>query len=335
MRRCEDCKILHNDDVRFCPNCGKSIKPSESVNADVRTLIVSSKAHLLHQHFNDALDDANKAMKVEPGNPAIASLLASIYEETGKLDEAAVWYRAALDIDPSNAMDLARLELVNQRISIRSGNSVSKPSDKRVKAVVSVCGALLLLVIALAIIFPISSRRGADKSDSSHINSAPPEIRINKDYNPQSDNRQQASTQTAPSDKSLSSQGLRTAGESAIRAGLAESQNIQAFGANINDVIADPRQSVATITFSLPASASLTKNTVILAAATIAQAAFAAHEEVKIVTARCVITPTGASTQIAFIGDVSRESINNLGASPNAEKLEALFVNSWWNPQIR
>jgi len=128
---------------------------------------------------------------------------------------------------------------------------------------------------------------------------------------------------------------LRTPGEFAIRTALAEAQPAVLGGARVDDVIADPRQGIAVVTFSVPGGAALTKERILSAATGVARVAFAANAEVKFVTARCLLTTgVAAGNQIAFVGDTARQSVDTLGDNPTAERQAAAFANQWWNPRF-
>ncbi len=127
---------------------------------------------------------------------------------------------------------------------------------------------------------------------------------------------------------------MRTPAESEIGNALRKSGAVQALGVKVDDVIADPRHSVVTVTFSMPAGANLTRESIIRGAAAIVKTAFDAHSAVNNVTARCVIS-SDMGTQIAFIGDASRSSIQGLPDNPTIEQMEQIFNNPWWNPNIK
>ena len=116
---------------------------------------------------------------------------------------------------------------------------------------------------------------------------------------------------------------------------MGDSESVRASGARVDDVIADPRQGLATVTFSLAASGPMTRARLIGAAGEIARAVFAANAEVRYVTARCVVSPGGAATtQIGFVGDVTRAAMDALGEKPTEAQLEGVFTSNWWNPAI-
>ena len=341
MRKCEDCDIILEDDVRYCPNCGKCVDISSAQSNDIELLLENSRASLALQKWDDALADAAEAMRIDPSNAESVTLIAEIYEEQGKLDESAIWYKTAIKLDPSNSNNIARLGLLNQRRALDSSVSANpqKQQDKGVKFVLAICGALVILIVVLAFILSSTSKRNAqEKIREITSTSSVPQTKLDQDSGLQNGTNNTGNTQSGTNSSSTTNKpDPHTAGELAIKQGLTDSKNLQTSGITINDVIADPRQSLAIVTYTIQANASLNKNSVLITSAAIAQTAFASHEEIKFVTVRCIISSgsSSSSTQIAFVGDISRDAVNTLGQNPNQEKLQSSFSNSWWNPQIK
>ena len=102
--------------------------------------------------------------------------------------------------------------------------------------------------------------------------------------------------------------GVRTYGESQIKAEL---QGVRENGMRVDDAVVDPRQGVLIVTFSVaPEYAS--RNAIIAGAGALARAVFKSNREVNFVTARCLIsTSDPATTQLAFVGDVARASLDS------------------------
>jgi hypothetical protein len=243
-----------------------------------------------------------------------------------------------VELDPSSAAYKARLQRVNEHTVPGVGHA----GNARLlgKPVWVWIAALGLVAVALSIVL-ISINRGpkrlpatARPRTAAHTMQPPA---------PKTHGSPMAGAPLAgkPEGSSLvggqvaGSAGLRTPAESAIRAAVAEAQSAAPGGARVDDVIADPRQGVATVTFSVPGGPALTRGRIAAVAVGVARAAFAANAEVKFVTARCLIT-TGAAAgnQIAFVGDIARQSVEALGRNPTAERLAAAFANQWWNPQL-
>lgn len=338
MRKCEDCKLVLDDDVRFCPNCGAGVaaeqRARQPMSPEVGVLLTSANLHRINREWDDALADASQALQMDPNNAEVASLLASVYEGRGDLDEAAVWYKIAVEFRPDNAAYRAKLDRIDELIVRRSGGRRAGP---RKRAWAWAGGAALVAVVLIAVILAMLGGRRAPESvvgKPDQARNETPRARITSPVAPAGATRpaqpRLAGGQTGGSTE------LRTAAELAIRRSAGEVEAVQSYGARVDDVIADPRQGVVVATFSIPGGGTLSRDRILLAAAGIARAALAANSEVKYVTARCLIsTGAPAGAQIAFVGDTARASIEALPDSPTREQLEALFANQWWNPQIR
>ena len=61
------------------------------------------------------MTDATAALEIDPNNAEVASLLAAIYEQRGNLDEAAVWYRIALELGPNYTVTSQKGYIIQQR----------------------------------------------------------------------------------------------------------------------------------------------------------------------------------------------------------------------------
>lgn len=341
MRKCEDCRIILDDQVRFCPSCGKRVDSAEPADPEGRVglaaLLTSANLHRVRQEWDAAIADATEALRLAPGDPEVASLLASIYEQRGNLDEAAVWYKIALDIDPRNAANQARLQRVSEAIvsMAREGSSHRTNSDNRTWMLVAAGIVIVALVVALFALALRGPRREPSR----------PAVSVERPSGP-APIRQPASTpgsrttRTSPQASVTEAEGrqtgssLRTAAEDAIRTAAGGAQAVQGSGARVDDVIADPRSGTVVATFSMPATGALTRDNIMAAAFAVSRAAFAHNPAVQSVTARCVVSTGRPGAQIAFVGDIARAAFEALGENPAPQSIQSAFTNGWWNPQI-
>lgn len=347
MHSCEDCKIILESDVKHCPKCGKEVgtnpAPAQSPEPimDVPKLIAAANLHKFRSEWNEALAAATDALRLEPRNPEITLTLGSIYEEHGMLDEALVWYQMTLELDPGSPQGKAGRDRVGMLQSARRKAAAAvPPRNARTKLYAYGIGAAALLIIIVLVISLAarSSRPGSSKapSRSASRNLSPP---ISQPWARRAAPPSPSTTAVPPLTGGTTTPirggggGLRTKAEQTIREGLASAQAVIETGATIDDVIADPRASVAAVTFSLPIKGLLTKDQINRALGAIARKTFELHPAVQYVTCRCVIQVSDAEGgQIAFIGDVPRSAV-----SPTAtdEQIAAAFTHPWWNPQIK
>lgn len=339
MRRCEDCKIILDNDVRFCPKCGNDVasgaKAGPSPIMDVPKLLAEANLHKSRQEWDEAIAAATDALRLEPKNADVAVGLGSIYEEREMLDEALVWYQMALELDADSRQGKAGRDRVGMLSSARRKAAASAPkgSTKLTMYIAAGAGVLLLLVIVLLIAASVAKGHrptGISTAAQSNTPISQPGIRRATAAAPRS-TLQPLSGATIPTG-SASPSALHTSAEDNIRSGLNSDQAVTSTGASIDDVIADPRTGVATVTFSVPLKGMVTKDQISRAAVAVVKKTFELHQAVKFVTARCLVQVPGADgTQVAFVGDIARESVT---PSANDQQIAAAFSHPWWNPQI-
>lgn len=342
MRRCKDCKIILEDDVNFCPKCGKDVTAGTSSPArlDVGALLTSANLHRIRAEWVDAIADATEALRLEPRNPDIASLLAGIYEEQGKLEDAEIWYQMALELNPDSAADKTRLEritglLADKRKGTRTDSF--RAFEKHTRLWAGLLGGVFLALILLATaIFLIRKQ----STNALNVAKKPVQTRIHQPYAghlPSSPSSSVTTTESSTASQPAGSSSLRTPGEAYIRSEIAGAENVRQAAASVDDVIADPRSNVTYVTFSVPAKGGiLTKDEVLKAALAVAGKTFDINSNVKWVTARCLVSINGPQgTQIVFIGDVSRQSVAALPANATIAQISAIFASPWWSPQVR
>lgn len=348
MRRCEDCKIILDDDVRYCPSCGKSVasdkRPVTSTSAEVGALLTSANLHRMRSEWDAAILDATEALKLDSDNPDIASLLGNIYEQRGMLSDALIWYEMAVELNPGSDEDKTRLERVKQQMAEQRKNKTDSfgTFQRRTRIWAAVMGGVFLFIVTMALVLAFG--RDKEQASTSIVREDAPsavgiDAGVSSTNSPERDRRASALPNSSSIDLAGTPQGsagLRTKPEIEIRSKVAEAQAVQESKAKVDDVIADPRSGVAIVTFSVPADGSVTRDKVLQAAGAIAGAAFDAHKQVQFVTARCIVGSGNAdSTQVAFIGDIARSSLAGLSGTPTTQQLQSFFTNPYWNPSLQ
>ena len=339
MRECDNCRITLDDGARFCPNCGERVADGGPSDQEKRmrlgALLTSANLHRVRQEWDEAVNDAMEALRMDPDNPEVASLLGGIYEQRGDLNEAATWYRIALDFDPGSIADQARLHRVSRLMSeaVSAGASArSVWSPKRDWAPLAIVVIVVLLVTTLVLAF-----RGLREQSKPPTAGSPPTS--NAERAPAVTSETSSTPVSPPSATPISgtaaqSSAVRTAAELAIRTAVGQPRAVQSAGAKIDDVVADPRGGVVVVTFSAPATGNLTRDTVLSVSGAIARAAFEQNTEVQTVTVRCVVGGGSVGAQIAFVGDVARSTLLSLANNTPPQHLQSVFTNVWWNPQL-
>lgn len=202
----------------------------------------------------------------------------------------------------------------DQSIITNTQGHVRKPSANLMKYLPFMAAGLAVLLIVLVVVLVSNRSKGTrvtvtPSSRSTHYSANQPITEPGMTSS--RDSKPFTSTRLDGTSSSGSGSTNRTAAEQNITNAVSESQGVSG-GVTVDDAIADPRQGIVTVTFSIPL-ASANKSAIITTATAIAKATFGANSEVKFVTTRCVVTGSGSqSTQIAFVGDTDRTTMTAL-----------------------
>jgi hypothetical protein len=332
MHRCDDCKIILEDSVRFCPKCGKSLKPEGSqtpVDPEVLALLDSANAHIAGGRLDQAAADASNAVKKDPNNADAAALLADIFQTRGDIAEAAVWRKIAQDLRPA-----VHGPHVDSAVKpARSTESlVSRLPSVPVLCAIGVGLLALIVVITVAFSGGRAPDSGATTPESTGaVRMLSPEATRARRTGSYPELAQPQTRASAPAEGPS-----RTAGELALRSDANQVDAVTTAGALVDDVIADPRNKTAIVTFSISGKGILTRDKVLGVAEGAARAVFAGNGDVRHIVVRCVVPSREAGgTQIGFVADADRDSIVSLADNRSLEQLRAAFTNQWWNDWIR
>jgi hypothetical protein len=103
----------------------------------VRALLARANLLRMRRQWDEAIAACTEALRCDPRSSAAHSLLGDIYEAQSKPEDAIQWYAMALEIDPDNASDRAKLDRLTaaQRIRLRTQDiaaaAVAPPAPKR------------------------------------------------------------------------------------------------------------------------------------------------------------------------------------------------------------
>lgn len=341
MRKCDDCKIILEDTAGFCPKCGREIGAEQAgpeMDVDSASLLASATLHRVRGDLDAAAADASKAVQEAPKDPEAAAMLASIHEDRGDLAEAAVWYRIASDLAPSNTMHKAQLDRITRLVPGAGAQKPPKPRTVDNPLFWGIGVGAVVLVIALLFML----LRGGSSKDAARTvsDNRTPVTMVTPETSPRGGAVPVRPNSGAPLEGSQTATqargGARTPAEASIKAEAGQSELVAQAGAVVDDIIADPRQGIAVVTYSVPGGGILTKDRILAVSEGIARSVFVANTNVQFVTARCLVLSGGSGgAQIAFVGDVARQTIESLPDNPAPEQLANVFTNQWWNPLVR
>ena len=273
-------------------------------------------------HWDDAAEKCMAALRLAPDSASANSLLGDIYENQGRFEDAALWYRLALDANPDSPADHLKLN----RLSRHGGDSPASPKVKssgflaRLRADPEFalrCGAItaaLCLFIVVACAYRVAHHSGALQrlglSGEAVVSIKPVVVPPRAGVLP-----------TDPDGLTA-----RDPSEQTLLTALQGSSDLAKLGVSVYDVQVDPRVSRITVTFGLQAVPGMTQEQISQAALQALKSADA-EQSAEMFTGRCLLVSSdGKSAALVFAGDVSREALQ--GAS---ESSPAVFSNTWWS----
>src|SRR5437016_1454547 len=131
LNKCPACKASVPEDGRFCTACGASMKkidPPGPIDPHAESLLAEANLLRMRGLWPAAEGKCIDVLRTDPNNIHAHSLLGDLYRSQGRYEEAAQWYKLALDLDPNSRADKAKLEDVLReqgRLALRSNGSGS------------------------------------------------------------------------------------------------------------------------------------------------------------------------------------------------------------------
>ena len=330
------------DDTR-----GETVLPRE-----VYTLLAQANLLRMRGCWEEAAQSCMEALRLAPDSASANSLLGDIYENQGRYDDAAQWYRMALDAHPDSPADRLKLDRLRQRAqspmvgklpeaeealppqNLLSQGRLNQSGWRRLirdpemalryGAIAAALGLILVVFSAFIVVHHAGSLHALGISGEAVDKSAPVIV-------PPLAGALPADPDGVPT-RDPSEQTLLTA--------LQASRDLSALGIAVYDVQVDPRISRVSVTFGLPLSAGLTQAQVVRDALQVLQAAVAAGQSPDLLTARCLLVSSLQSSAgngagaLAFVGDSSRDAVQtsaSAGSGLSDTQAAAVFSNVWWS----
>lgn len=287
------------------------------LSREAYALLAQANLLRVRGHWAEAVDACRAALRLAPESAAAQSLLGDIYENQGALDEAAQWYRMALDSTPDSAADRMKLDrlLGHQEAASPAALPPRPAAPERIIRALAFAAVLMVLLIS-GLAFSAARRHAASPLVDTVVKSAPVVVAS-------------AAGQSAP---------VRDSAEQSLMDTLNAAPAFSGQNSAVQDVQIDPRSGRTSLTVGLQAPVSGRTN-IERAALTAALAASAGTASD--FTVRCVSpAPSGAGT-LVFVGDVFHAALPAVpvgGGSPvnglSDAQVETLFVNQWWSLSI-
>lgn len=368
---CSACKTPIPVGSRFCTTCGTAIP---AIRADwmgledrkSEPLLAEANLLRLRGLFDAAEAKCIEVLRSDPNNVHAHSLLGDLYKDQKRMEEAAQWYRLALDLDPNSRADKVKLERALEEMAKRAmrdaprtqGSTGSIGGTQKLMGVSPVnwlrgITAVSVVFVVLVAGIVLSTRGGNNTPDVRGtipgtgkpasglpdgsapmmgsplpIQSAPAAV------TPPSTGpvRQAPKPSPIPSVRVIPPSTGATEAEIAIQSAIA----MGGLGSDVlvGPVTIDPREGTAHIVLILSGllSSDAARSRAMQAALRAAQAAFARNGSLQRASMSIRAGSRAGGTDPIFGGDIDRHSAESADPTAGADDSARLFSDPWWAP---
>jgi hypothetical protein len=160
---CQTCQAVVPDGSAYCSSCGAAFGADPGVAAanmrQAESMLAAANLHRMRGQWKEAEERCIEVMRSEPNNVSAHSLLGDIFRDQGRYDEAAQWYRMALDLNPASAADRAKLDTVTRAMADSAAAASGSGTQNLlgaspltwVRALTAVSVAFMALVVVLIV----------------------------------------------------------------------------------------------------------------------------------------------------------------------------------------
>lgn len=328
-------------------------------NSDIvlsqESYILLAQANLMRVRgqWDDAVERCTEAMKRDPDNASVPSMLGDIYENQGRLDEAIRWYRLALDKNPESPADQLKLRRVleesERKVVAGTANLISTDSSNWgivaeeqsnrfssfnhktltivLRAAAYALAAAFAIVVATGLTSPASHARFALPPTDYHSLQTDPVLLQDNSSSPQ---------------QSINSGSPRDASEANLLSSLLSDSSLTGHGITVSDLSDDPRAGQITVTAQyLPGDTQqLSRADIMRAALRVAFETSARTDSASAGTFTVRVILRDATTQtdkLTFTGDVIRTTLIATSGQMDTlsdDEVTSHFINPWWSPDF-
>jgi len=168
---CPQCNQATDERSAFCPHCGVRLAgggfSGAPEAADDPTYAALAQANLmrLRGNWDGARERTVEVLRDFPNNGTAHSVMGDIYSDQEQYEEAAQWYRMALELEPDNAADARKLAQVEARLREQQAAMEEPPERPPHLSPLVLVGwaAATFLVVVIALGLWINSQRPGDE----------------------------------------------------------------------------------------------------------------------------------------------------------------------------
>lgn len=354
MNFCDHCLAPLAQNATHCPECGLPVTSGTDdplLIAEEERLVNPRLAHAnllrMRGKWEEAMRACSELLRQFPNNVHAHALMGDIYRDQGNLEEAAQWYKLALDLAPDSAVDRRRLEQVQQELEIRQqAQSRSEEVEhlQRQARLLRVFSASVLgvaVIAAIGITWAFQSRisgRSAPATLSITTSRSPVQTSSTTDLpapgaEPATQSNIPAGSQ--PPAKPKQPEPIRTQ-DDLLADRVKEWLGQHEIKPDLLTVTIDPLANHLLITFGYTSSAS--RDTLYRTAWLSAAATFSLQPDAQTVRVRCLVPvnapDAGKVLLLAFVADISRKQMPPQPVDTPAKDIPAFFQNPWYNPAV-
>ncbi len=357
MRFCDHCLAPLEQEATHCPECGL---PVTSGSDDVLLIAEEermvnprlARANLLRMRgqWEEAMRVCADVLRQFPNNVHAHALMGDIYRDQGNLEEAAQWYKLALDLAPDSVVDRRRLEQVQREMELRQQAQSQYQEvehlqkQARMLRIFSASVLGLAVVIAIGITWAFQSRLVGGNAPSSLAitTSRLPVSTSEVAALPEPDKKNEAVVAGRPDNQPISGEG---ATKSRVETPPRSEDDILAekvkewlrqheVTPHLLFVVTDPLANYLLVSFGY--TSTVPKGTLYRTAWLAATAVFAIQPDVHTVRVRCLVptsAPGGEKVMIlGFTADIPRKQMPPQPLETPAKDIPAFFQNVYYNP---
>lgn len=351
MNFCDHCLAPLAPNATHCPECGLPVTSGTDdplLIAEEERLVNPRLAHAnllrMRGKWEEAMRACSEVLRQFPNNVHAHALMGDIYRDQGNLEEAAQWYKLALDLAPDSAVDRRRLEQVQQELEIRQqAQSRSEEVEHlqkqaRLLRVFSASVLGLAVVVAIGITWAFQSRiagRPASAPLSITTSRLPVETPAVTDLSPPNAEpgiQSNISTEPPPPVKPKPPEPIRTQ-DDLLADRVKEWLNQHEVKPSLLEITTDPLANHLLVTFGYTLDTS--RETLYRTAWLSAAAVFTTLPEVQTVRVRCLIPVRASGAQkvllLAFVTDIPRKLMPAQPVDTPVKDIPAFFQNAWYN----
>lgn len=359
---CPHCLQHVPEGSAFCPYCGAKVSEPEpgALPEALEDPTYGALAHAnllrLRGDWNAAREKTVAVLREYPNSGTAHSLMGDIFADQEMDEDAAQWYRMALELEPENAADKRKLATVEARLAEKeaaekpdAAEEDAPPAFSGFRVAAWAAGAFLVLVIGLGLWLNQTSPRAPVEAPPAPraTEPLPPETRTpGAATRPESPEpaapHEPAAPETQPEPGSTVPESAppvvaephETHGEAGLRAQLANMEpTLARAGLSLADLQIDPRSQTLMVTLDgadVNGSDPRWMEDAYYAALTVVRNAFGLDRRLNHARVRVVMplaTRNGVERDTAFIGEVARPA--GFDAVRSAELSN--FDRRWWH----